>query len=562
MGQQLYADQVFTRLKRNDVGTDRTEPQRHPLKTITGATTATPIVVTSTAHGFTNGQYVEIEGVLGNTAANGVWVVANAAANTFELTGSVGAGSYTSGGTARISSRRRITTATNATPIVVTAAGHGYANGAKIRVESVGGNTNANGDWVVANVTTNTFELQGSAGNGAYTSGGIATQRREVWVPAFLDGFALGENYSVETLQTEHRAPGAKYSTLSGRNAEAGSIGVPLFPSLARTILDMALDLASGTSLPSFHTINQYWDAALDASTAGLGGAASETDTGRALYGIAANGLRISLDRSGQGTALRVDMPAFANRQTSLTDTPPTPTFPTEDPYSSADAYLAIVFADDDAAPRPFDGDTEELRALSFEFSPALAVEGFRPSSDATKHLAWSNLIRGTPTLTVSATLRASKSDFLRLTRHRAPRRAAVRAILVGSNPSLDTTCVANVAANATSLTVGSTVGGKVGDVLVLAQDTANKQCTVTVTGVTSGTVFATTAVPLAMNGTTETITVRNTATLLEVPLLDVISAPPPTGDGPKTMAVSLNARLAAGASRLYTYTAYDDDGA
>ncbi len=47
--------------------------------------TVTPIVITSTAHGLLNGDMVEILGVLGNTAANGSFIVANKAADTFEL---------------------------------------------------------------------------------------------------------------------------------------------------------------------------------------------------------------------------------------------------------------------------------------------------------------------------------------------------------------------------------------------------------------------------------------------------------------------------------------------
>src|SRR3990172_13323102 len=73
-------------------------------KTITSTTgdAVSPIVVTSTAHGFTNGQEVNVVDVLGNTAANGTWVVANVAANTFELVGSTGNGAYISGGTATL----------------------------------------------------------------------------------------------------------------------------------------------------------------------------------------------------------------------------------------------------------------------------------------------------------------------------------------------------------------------------------------------------------------------------------------------------------------------------
>lgn len=66
---------------------------------ITGATNATPIVITSNGHGLSNNDMVAIASVGGNTAANGIWSVANVAANTFELEGSTGSGAYTSGGT-------------------------------------------------------------------------------------------------------------------------------------------------------------------------------------------------------------------------------------------------------------------------------------------------------------------------------------------------------------------------------------------------------------------------------------------------------------------------------
>jgi hypothetical protein len=76
------------------------------VKAITGATNATPIVITATAHGFTNGDIVNVYSVGGNLAANGQWKIANTAANTFELTDPitgtnvVGSAAYTSGGSA------------------------------------------------------------------------------------------------------------------------------------------------------------------------------------------------------------------------------------------------------------------------------------------------------------------------------------------------------------------------------------------------------------------------------------------------------------------------------
>lgn len=75
------------------------------VKAITGATNATPIVLTATAHGFSNGDIIVVGGVGGNTAANNIWKASAVAANTITLvdvndgtTNSVGNGAYTSGG--------------------------------------------------------------------------------------------------------------------------------------------------------------------------------------------------------------------------------------------------------------------------------------------------------------------------------------------------------------------------------------------------------------------------------------------------------------------------------
>jgi hypothetical protein len=73
-------------------------------RVVLDATNATPIVVTTAAaHGLADGDAVRIAGVLGNTAANGDFLVANGSVSTFELTtlGGVnvaGTGAYTSGG--------------------------------------------------------------------------------------------------------------------------------------------------------------------------------------------------------------------------------------------------------------------------------------------------------------------------------------------------------------------------------------------------------------------------------------------------------------------------------
>lgn len=61
---------------------------------ITGATNATPIVITST-NSYSNGDFVYIQGVRGNTAANGLWQISSASGSGYTLNNSVGNGTYT-----------------------------------------------------------------------------------------------------------------------------------------------------------------------------------------------------------------------------------------------------------------------------------------------------------------------------------------------------------------------------------------------------------------------------------------------------------------------------------
>lgn len=83
-------------------------PITESAKTITGATQADPVVISSTAHGFSNGDEILINSVVGMTELNGkFFLVANATANDFELTDvdsnnidGTGFTAYVSGGTA------------------------------------------------------------------------------------------------------------------------------------------------------------------------------------------------------------------------------------------------------------------------------------------------------------------------------------------------------------------------------------------------------------------------------------------------------------------------------
>lgn len=103
-------------------------------------------------------------------------------------------------GSAALKDSGSVTGATNASPIVITSASHGLTNGTRVTLSAVGGNTAANSTYLVANKTTNTFELEGSTGNGAYTSGGTwrVTGLYSVSIAATSgNGFESGKSYAV-----------------------------------------------------------------------------------------------------------------------------------------------------------------------------------------------------------------------------------------------------------------------------------------------------------------------------------------------------------------------------
>ncbi len=93
-----------------------------------------------------------------------------------------------------------VTGATNATPIVITSANHGLTTGQRVTVASVGGNTAANGTWTITRVDADTFSLDTSVGNGAYTTGGTWTTTglyAATITPTDAAGYAQGEYYDV-----------------------------------------------------------------------------------------------------------------------------------------------------------------------------------------------------------------------------------------------------------------------------------------------------------------------------------------------------------------------------
>lgn len=86
---------------------------------------------------------------------------------------------------------QNITAITQANPAVVTISSHGYSNGDWVYIKDIAGMTELNGRWfIVANSTTNTFELTDLKGDNinssaftAYSSGGTAEKVYEITTP-------------------------------------------------------------------------------------------------------------------------------------------------------------------------------------------------------------------------------------------------------------------------------------------------------------------------------------------------------------------------------------------
>ncbi len=74
-----------------------------------------------------------------------------------------------------VGSTGTITNATNASPIVITSAGHGLSTGATVKIEGVTGNTSANNTWTITVLGADTFSLDDSHGTAAYIASGTWT---------------------------------------------------------------------------------------------------------------------------------------------------------------------------------------------------------------------------------------------------------------------------------------------------------------------------------------------------------------------------------------------------
>lgn len=151
--------------------------------------------------------------------------------------------------------------ATNASPIVVACSGaHGFLTGMIVTISGVVGNTAANGTWQITVTDSTHYSLNGSTGNGAWSSGGTQIQSA-AGVEAWLE----------ITTATTVTAPVVAMNSYTNQDGSTGRAGGNLTFPAAATVLDAMigpLPMQSGdTGVQACSTINVV--------TAGSAGAAN-----------------------------------------------------------------------------------------------------------------------------------------------------------------------------------------------------------------------------------------------------------------------------------------------
>ena len=102
--------------------------------------------------------------------------------------------------------------ASNTSPIVITtSAAHGLTTDDYVTVASVGGNTAANISAKVVVLTSTTFQLVGTTGNGAYTSGGTVA----AWERIQPNAGRPGTNGMIRTVKVQHSQSTSTNSSFS-----------------------------------------------------------------------------------------------------------------------------------------------------------------------------------------------------------------------------------------------------------------------------------------------------------------------------------------------------------
>ena len=293
-------------------------------KSITGATNATPISITCTAHGYSTGDTVVVASVGGNNAANGTWEITNTGANTFTLDGSAGNAAYTSGGTVRLRNNTRVKLTTAVTQNIASTGPRAVSWTASAQVSCV---RNASvfkehwySDWITINAAFGT-------GLAAYWSTGTldlsSYQQVSFWIYQAIGTLAAAGSISFKLC-----------SDAAGVNA-VNTINIPAIPSLGRWMpvtVDLGANLGSNIQSIAFYvnTDNGSQDfyinnilackASSEPDSLTLTSLIGKNTTGETFWGIQSiNGTRVMLDADTNQTPISSSVRGYYGTSETVT---------------------------------------------------------------------------------------------------------------------------------------------------------------------------------------------------------------------------------------------------
>ena len=148
---------------------------------ITAATNAAPIqITTDIAHNLTTGDWVHINGVPGNNAANGDWQVTIVGSDNFTLDGSVGNGGFVDAKTGFWAAKIfAISAVSNDSPVgLTTSMPHNLATNSRVLVKGITGSFSAkvNGRHYITSTGANTLDLELTAPREFAMTGGTVRE--------------------------------------------------------------------------------------------------------------------------------------------------------------------------------------------------------------------------------------------------------------------------------------------------------------------------------------------------------------------------------------------------
>ncbi|MEO2020145.1 MAG: hypothetical protein ABGZ53_37920, partial [Fuerstiella sp.] len=220
--------------------------------------------ITSSGHGLTTGDRVRVSGAKGTgIAGTEIFKINFIDTDTFELDGTDARtlGTYDTDDGLAVWTTNLITDASNplAGEIVITSIAHQLTTGDRVRILDVNGNTSAQGTFSITRLDADTFSLNGSQPNGAYTGGGHWIELSEM-TPS---GDTLEQMVSGNSI-TGNRAAGVYVDLETGTAFSGDIIRNDISGNTAKGIhieshsygVGETLPLATPTSLPGARDIS------------------------------------------------------------------------------------------------------------------------------------------------------------------------------------------------------------------------------------------------------------------------------------------------------------------